>query len=777
MSRIIHFALIGLALSAFPAFAQGRNVYVMPPGDGFTRTVSVFAVEPLQQVGTVQAATDTFMALTVPSGAKTYLIAQGISNTIVVINQSLTVTNTISLPGGAKDATLSRDGRRLIVASDTVRIFDTATDTQLASVPIGGSPTTVASSIDSTRAYAHSASGGNLAAIDLVTNALLTTTSVIGSTSNGGVAVAPTGRVYVAVFNRLFEYTPSLQPIGADGIAMNASPGRPQFTADGTRAVMINAQPVTGSAAVIVDLQNRTVSTVNLGGIPLDRLTVDSNNRAWAYSQFSSQVYQIQFNPPTITQASIPGLAATSQNQLLRATFEVPNARHTLVIFSNILSRIDNASGIANASVVVPTNTGASVAAPNSTAGISSLTAILPNQVVVPAGTAQVIARATDSAGNPLINQQVSFFTSTVGATILTPTVLTNMDGLAVTNVIAPSTTGTISITANSGTLTTNYLYNASTGGGSGGFSTVQIVSGNGQIVNSSQTAPQLLTIKVVDTQGNPVVGTLVNWSIIGEGVLANTFSSLTDGFGQATNQFTGPEVYSSFTAFKQAQITATAATGSATFYITTVPTVSQPGGSGQLVPPPSIAQLAPAFGAQLSGKIGETLTAALRYSVVTAAAFSGNQPVPNVGISIVSSNDGGGNGPTAKCLGDPLTDSTGILSCDLRIGGRPGISTLTVSIGGSASFEIILNGLPGEPAKVTAVRGDGQSGAPNTRSRTRRRWLTSAAKCRPCCYWVRRRDRFRSGARSAPYPSPSPRPSNSRRARSARSRATTNPR
>jgi uncharacterized protein (TIGR03437 family) len=610
---------------------------------------------------------------------------------------------------------LSRDGRRLIVASDTVRIFDTASDVQLASVPIGGTPTTVASSIDSTRAYAHSATSAVLAAIDLTTNALQTTTTVIGSTSNGGVAVAPSGRVYVAAYNRLFEYTPALTMIGADGIPMNASPNRPQFTPDGTRAVMINSQPVTGSAALIIDLQNRSISTVAIGGAPLDQLTVDSNNRAWGYSQFTTQMYDIKFNPATATQVTIPGLGGTTVNRLLRATAEVPNARYTMAIFANILSRIDNASGVSGASVVVPTSTGASLAGPNSTSPVGSLTPILPNQVVAPSATAQVIARVTDGGGNPLFNTQVSFFTSTVGASILNPTVLTNIDGLAVTNVIAPSTGGTLTITATSGSFSTSYLYNVTTGGGGGTFSTVQIVNGNGQIINSSQTAPQLLTVKVVDTQGNPLVGTTVNWSLIGDGALANTFSSITDGFGLASNQYTGPEIYAAFAPFKQAQIIATAATGTATFYITTVPTLTQPGGTAQLVPPPSIAQLSPTAGTQLSGKIGETLTGALRFSVVTAAAFTGNQPIPNVGLSIVSSADGTGNGPTAKCLGDPLTDSTGIVTCDIRIGGRPGTSTLTVTVGGIASFEIVLNGLPGDPAKVVAVKGEGQSGAPNT--------------------------------------------------------------
>ena len=153
---------------------------------------------------------------------------------------------------------------------------------------------------------------------------------------------------------------------------------------------------------------------------------------------------------------------------------------------------------------------------------------------------------------------------------------------------------------------------------------------------------------------------------------------------------------------FVQTQITANApGTNTVTFYITTSPLASPVTG---IVTQPSI-------GSTITGQAGSTLNGA-----ITAAVSSAHgAPIPNVGLTVTSQALSGS--PTATCAdptgaGAALSNSSGIITCNLVLGPNVGSGSLTVNIG-SQQFNFPFAVTPGPPAKVNKVQGDNQSGSP----------------------------------------------------------------
>src|SRR4051794_31035143 len=84
---------------------------------------------------------------------------------------------------------------------------------------------------------------------------------------------------------------------------------------------------------------------------------------------------------------------------------------------------------------------------------------------------------------------------------------------------------------------------------------TVTAVQGSGMIVRPSQGGAPL-SVLVRNAQGQPAVGTVVNWTLFGQGSLS-TSQSVTDANGIAINAFTGGIVFGAN--FVQTTVTASA--------------------------------------------------------------------------------------------------------------------------------------------------------------------------------------------------------------------------
>ena len=120
-----------------------------------------------------------------PDGAQLWVIFYQATSLYVLDTLSMTVAGTISLPGSAQDGmAFSPDGTRayVAIAGGSVSVIDTATLTQVASIPIGDQPSGVVVSKDGSRVYVDSISSNNpmFSVIDVATNKVIATYPQIG---------------------------------------------------------------------------------------------------------------------------------------------------------------------------------------------------------------------------------------------------------------------------------------------------------------------------------------------------------------------------------------------------------------------------------------------------------------------------------------------------------------------------------------------------------------------------------------------------------------------
>lgn len=690
-----------------------RNLYVMPSGG--TRTVTVYSGDPFAQIRSFEAATDSFMA--VSAGNKTYVIGRSANNTIATFDgANVTLRN---LSQGATGAVTTPDGRRLLVLAGSLRVIDTSSDTELASVNVGTTIVDIAVSHDSARAYVLASPFGGppyqINAVDLNSNTIVSTVGVPGIPS--GIAVGPNGLLYVPANNRLYEYDGrgSLTQRGNDGIIFNGTPmGKPLFTPDGTKALVLNNTPFTGGAIYVIDLANRTVTAGSIGGASFSSVLIDSNFRAFGLA--GGTLYSIQFGAtPTITQASIGGLASVTNIAAVAMSNETPQARYLYLTSSNIVTRVDlNTNSVSGSftQAVISANT-ASFTGPPYTGTLAGIQLFGNGQTIAPGATSlPILARVVDGFGRPLQGAFTSFTTSAPGATILSATTITGADGYAMASVLAPVTVGVfnVQITVTAGvTVAQAYtLVVGTTGGSTGGLS---ILSGNGQVVRDNNAlTPEPLRVSLRDSSGNPIAGAQIFWArTSGPGNVQST-STVTDATGVASTFFISGAIgganYSSST------VTATSGVVSINFSVTTVLNTF-----GMISLAPNLILIRPGDESTITTTAQTTLPAQFQIRAATSIGPSPDTPLPNVGMRITTGSDTT-IGPGGNCsTPEPLTDANGLASCDLVVGRRIGSTPLTLRVGGGPTtgrdYNFTLVVTPGLPAVMRIVRGDQQTGAP----------------------------------------------------------------
>ncbi len=210
------------------------------------------------------------------------------------------------------------------------------------------------------------------------------------------------------------------------------------------------------------------------------------------------------------------------------------------------------------------------------------------------------------------------------------------------------------------------------------GAQTLTIVSGNGQVVPESHPSNSPLVVQATDASGHPVAGAPITWAITqGAGTLANP-SAVTDSNGLANSVYFGTNLLGR--SFQAATVTASSASSSVTFTITTV--IYSNGSNVGLGA--NIQFITPAQNMNLTSPSGGTLPAAVQVNV---SALYGNQegfPIPYISLGIVNGENPNAT-PPAMCNGPQgivLTDSTGTATCDLVVTGSPGTTQLRALVG-----------------------------------------------------------------------------------------------
>lgn len=275
---------------------------------------------------------------------------------------------------------------------------------------------------------------------------------------------------------------------------------------------------------------------------------------------------------------------------------------------------------------------------------------ILPESLVV---------KITDATNRPVAQARVAFTPDAGGGRTQPDTAVTDNNGNAAALWILGTQSGSHKVQANvvgSSQIAVSFTANVS----AGTPAKFLLVSGDAQTAPAGATLSSSLVVKALDTQGNPVTGIVVSWSVTGGGTV-NPVTGATGPDGTASTQRTlGPVAGPQTTIANAGDIPGSPITFSAT---------ATSGSAGQL----SITRQPAA-----TATVGQTLTtqpqAQLRDNL-------GN-PVAQAGIAVTASL--GAGSPAGGTLNGQLTqptDATGLATfTDLAIGGATGAFTLSFS-------------------------------------------------------------------------------------------------
>lgn len=728
-------SLLASFLCLVPAFAS--NIVVLPQENSGNTTGYIYSPEPFTQIGTFGTDALAFEAVWHPNGQKFYVFSKSVTKSITVFSGTAPYGEITSRSlANISTAKISPDGRRLVVLSQAVRIYDTATDQEITGLnsceDTNCVPVDVDFSIDSNRAFVLN-SNGSIAAINLGNNTIGSRLAIPNGPTT--LMVGPTGLLYVTAQNSLLEIDgrEALAQIGAEIPIVGSNCLRTQFTPDGSRAVV--ACNVSGSTQIyVVDIVTRTVSQASIPNAVAERFKVISNSTALYYIGVSNTVFRGSLVSPLANpiQLELAGTGLVNGGRYLVTSDEQPSNRYFYSNVSNTLSRINLETNSLNSSISQPTFIGPTFFTGRAPTGIPfSLITINPSQTAIQSGRGRpLVVRVLDATTRPLSGVTVNFATSSTAIQFDSTAAITNKDGYASVSYTAPSVTGTYSITASaSGSQGQSFTINVTSsgnpgGGGPGGGGDpnapqpIEIAGGNGQLVLAQFLAPQPLTVRVRDGAGNPQPNVTVSWQVESGDGNVTLSSTVTDAMGLAQTQYGSVLFYNDgFNGPRISTIRASSANGNVDFTITSYPSSGPP---PLLLPanPPNITLISPAQSSTIRLQAGTRTAGAIRATVLNGTLAGFGTPLANVGFYGTTGNESD-VGPTANCGQNSLSTGQGEATCDLVAGPRLGQANFQACLGNCQSpgraFNFQIEVVPGPPGVIVKRQGDNQSGGPGT--------------------------------------------------------------
>ena len=165
-----------------------------------------------------------------------------------------------------------------------------------------------------------------------------------------------------------------------------------------------------------------------------------------------------------------------------------------------------------------------------------SMVAVSTTSQTAPAGTNVISPPSVavrDAAGIPVAGVQVTFAVTLGGGSVTGSPATTNASGIAtVGSWKLGNTAGANTVTATATGLP-SVIFNAT--GGAGTAANVVLNDGNNQVAVQGTAVPVQPTVKVTDSNNNPVVGALVTFAVTGGGGAATGLNQATDAFGLAS--------------------------------------------------------------------------------------------------------------------------------------------------------------------------------------------------------------------------------------------------
>ncbi len=728
-----------LSVATLPAAAQ--TLFVMPGAGGAVDTVSSYSATTLAAGASLAVSQNAFRAISSRDGSKVYVLTTSSTNSLYSLTNNLQTASALANFGYATTgAVLSLDGQTLYVAAGSLHAFATATDTEETLAPIGGTVLDVDASIDGTQIFALTLSGTtySLASLSTVTKAVTNTVNVPPNAA--ALAVGPNGLVYVSAPGTVSEIDPNSHVL-LNQYPVNGSPGKPAFTPDGHYLVTANQQAGGTAAVTVVDLFAHSVAgAIQPSALPsgaiLDSLYVASDSLVVGYSKGVQALFDISLGPLALTAA--PFVPSGTQVLAAAVTPDVAVGHHpaTTSLFyltSSGVTRVNLATLTTSGTIPSTLPEGAlSVVQPEASGQNTNYILYGNNQSVAVGTISQPLAvRVFDANGVPQAGVNVAF-SGPSNLLITSPTSNTNSLGYASTTVQVLSGTGQMTIGVSiAATTSASFALNAVAGtggtGGTGGTTSgsLQVVNGQGQLIDAYHVVSESsfngkpFQVLVKDGNGNPAPNQPVVFTLSqglgnlqtfnGVGIISgkNSITVPSDSNGIASVDMIAGQP-PSIPGYDQEIITATLGTLSTSIYCTTITTQN----AGSTI---SVYRLAPDLASGsfdgYAGPAGTTIPNAVQFLVQS----NSGPALPNVGISL---NPPAGadpkTTPSASCAGAPLSDSKGIVTCNLVFNGVIGSSTVTPAVGNlqpSLPFPVTIT--PGPPAVFTKMQGDGQSGKP----------------------------------------------------------------
>jgi uncharacterized protein (TIGR03437 family) len=716
--------------------ATARYVYVLPANQQ-AGALTGFNQDGIS-LNNVNVPAGLLNVFTAPAGDKAILISTDtgtpVSFVSIVSGQFSGAARSVSLNNvGAKLATISSDGKTLLVATGTtpgrLYLIDIATEVVLTptGIPISNTMADVASSPDGAYAYVLS-NPGILTVVSVSSGTVVSPSPISIGGSYNAISISPIGRVLITGLNVLWEYN-GASPFDLKAVTQlpsGLSPGKLQFTPDGKWAVARN-QSGTSVSAVVFNTQAsgsnslgeppsyavQSVAILKTADDPTtvqvpDKIFIKSNSEALVYLNASHSFYTTPLPLLNFEPASLGSLGQVSNAADAVVTNEFPFPR---TLFYNKVS-----GGIQRYDFGGVAPTIGFLAAPGplvysayaSTGPVATFSVLNGGQTVDPSATLEpYVIRVTDANDRPVWNALLQFSSDTAGTGMSVISARSNLDGLVILTVTAPPTAGTfaITVTADSVNTTIPSTVRGTSGGDSGGTGTGPRIikeSGDGQILAVGSVPLKPWVAKVVDADGNPIVGRAYSWNTsTTETIFFSPTVGTTDSNGEVSMTWYAGQPQN--VGFANADYRGTLTVdgiGSITFYGVGYQVISGSFDSSPViyVNKPTLEQ------PTITAKVGTAVTGAIQVTVISGG-FNFGQAVANAGLTASTAYTDPTQGPVAKCKGGTtLTGADGNGSCDVIATGKIGTTTLTLNIGDFRYFQYPLVVTAGDPAAPTIV-------------------------------------------------------------------------
>ncbi|MGI8497446.1 MAG: Ig-like domain-containing protein [Gemmatimonadaceae bacterium] len=281
--------------------------------------------------------------------------------------------------------------------------------------------------------------------------------------------------------------------------------------------------------------------------------------------------------------------------------------------------------------------------------------------------------KVVDQYGNGVANVSVAWSAKSGSGSISPATSTSSSSGVAKARWMLAATAGVDSATATAAGIAAAASFQAT--GTTGAPSAVLLVAGDNQTATVTSVLPTRLTARVTDSNGNPVIGVPVTWTVSGSGGSLSSAAASTDAGGMASATWTlgqraGPAtVTATFGAAGSVIFRATASAGPAVS-VTKVSGDGQSGPVATALPQPLVVRVVDAYG---NGRAGET---------VTWIAWSPAQANPVTAIS----------------------DANGLARTTYTLSPTAGVQSVEARISNDTTVVFSVTGLPGTNIALTRV-------------------------------------------------------------------------